>query len=98
MALDWRKCGRWRKQTVAIRIALVARCCAIAIYCRVGEEQKGREGGRLCFTGSASAIVDDIGHAQDRGLQHFLIGGDGGDLQETEDRLEKFATDVMSQF
>ena len=70
----------------------------LAIYCRVGEEQKGREGGRLCFTGSASAIVDDIGHAQDRGLQHFLIGGDGGDLQETEDRLEKFATDVMSQF
>ena len=29
----------------------------------------------------------------------FLLElADGGDLQETEDRLEKFATDVMSQF
>lgn len=70
----------------------------LAIYCRVGPEQEGRDGGRLCFTGNAEAIIDDIGRAQDYGLEHFLVGGDGGDLQETEDRLEQFATEVMTRF
>jgi len=32
------------------------------------------------------------------GLQHFLIGGDGQDLQGTLDLLEQFATDVMAKF
>ena len=60
--------------------------------------QEGRDGDRLTFTGNAQAIVDDIGRFQERGLQHFLIGGDGGDYQETADRLELFATDVMTKF
>src|SRR5262245_64775283 len=34
----------------------------LAIYCRIGIEQQGREGGRLALTGSVQAIVDDIGH------------------------------------
>jgi alkanesulfonate monooxygenase SsuD/methylene tetrahydromethanopterin reductase-like flavin-dependent oxidoreductase (luciferase family) len=70
----------------------------LAIYSRVGPELESRDGGRLCFTGSAEAIVDDIGRAHDLGLEHFLIGGDGGDLQETGDRLEQFATEVMTRF
>ena len=70
----------------------------LAIYSRVGSEQEGRDGSRLTFTGSAQAIVDDIGRFQDRGLQHFLIGGDGGDYRETADRLELFSTEVMTIF
>ncbi|NQV59928.1 MAG: TIGR03619 family F420-dependent LLM class oxidoreductase, partial [Alphaproteobacteria bacterium] len=70
----------------------------LAIYCRVGSMQEGRDGGRLAFTGNAQAIVDDIGQFQERGLQHFLIGGDGSDYQGTADRLELFATEVMAKF
>ncbi len=70
----------------------------LAIYCRIGPELKGREGDRLCFTGSAEAIIDDIGRTQKLGLDHFLIGADGDDFWETSDRLEQFATEVMTQF
>ena len=70
----------------------------LAITCRIGPEQEGREGGRLAFTGSAHAIVDDIGRFAERGLRHFLIGGDGGDLQATSERLEQFAAEVMAPF
>jgi probable F420-dependent oxidoreductase len=70
----------------------------LAIYCRIGPEQKGRDGGRLAFTGSAQAIVDDIGRFRDRGLQHLLIGGDGSDLAGTIERLEQFASEVMAKF
>jgi probable F420-dependent oxidoreductase len=72
--------------------------CLLAIYSQVGSEHKGRDGRRMCFTGNADAIVDDIGRARDRGLEHFIIGGDGGGLKETSDRLERFALEVMSQF
>jgi len=54
-------------------------------------------GGRLAFTGSAQTIVDDIGLYRQHGLQHFLIGGDGHDLNGTLDLLEKFATEVMAK-
>ena len=70
----------------------------LAIYGRVGAEQKGRDGGRLAFTGSAEAIVDDIGRFRERGLQHLLIGGDGSDLAGTIERLERFSSEVMSKF
>lgn len=69
----------------------------LAINCRVGAEQQGRDGGRLVFTGSAQAIVDDIGHFQQRGLQHCVIGGDGKDFQGTLDLLEQFAAEVMAK-
>lgn len=69
----------------------------LAIYCRIGAEQEGRDGGRLAFTGSAAAIVDDIGRFAEAGLQHFLIGGDGSDLPGTLDRLEEFAGEVMAK-
>ena len=68
----------------------------LAIYCRIGDEQEGWKGDRLTFTGSATAIVDDIGRFAEAGLQHFLVGGDGSDLSNTLDRLEQFEAEVMS--
>lgn len=70
----------------------------LAIYCRVGPEQEGRNGGRKPFTGSAQAIVDDIGHYREQGMTHFLIGGDGDDLPGTLDRLERFQGEIMGKF
>lgn len=69
----------------------------LAIYCRVGQEQKGLGGGRLRFTGSAQAIIDDIAAYRERGLKHFLIGGDGYDLNGTIEHLERFASEVMAK-
>jgi alkanesulfonate monooxygenase SsuD/methylene tetrahydromethanopterin reductase-like flavin-dependent oxidoreductase (luciferase family) len=70
----------------------------LAISCRIGQEQEGRDGGRLAFTGSAQAIVDDIGRYRQQGLQHFLIGGDGHDQNGTLDLLEQFSTEVAAKF
>jgi len=70
----------------------------LAIYCSIGSEQEGRDGGRQTFTGSAQAIIDDIAQFEEQGLEHFLIGGDGNDLQGTNDRLEKFAAEIMANF
>jgi probable F420-dependent oxidoreductase len=70
----------------------------LAIKCRIGPEQEGRDGKRMAFTGSPQAIVDDIAGFQEIGLRHFLIGGDGSDLPGTIDRLEEFAGEVMSKF
>ncbi|MFT7574748.1 MAG: putative F420-dependent oxidoreductase [Alphaproteobacteria bacterium] len=67
----------------------------LAIYCRVGSEQKDRDGKRLTFTGSAQAIIDDISEYREGGLEHFLIGGDGRDTNGTIDHMEQFATEVM---
>jgi probable F420-dependent oxidoreductase len=69
----------------------------LAIKCRIGPEQEGRDGARMTFTGSAQAIVDDIEAYRRVGLQHFLIGGDGDDLPGTVERLEEFAGDVMAK-
>jgi probable F420-dependent oxidoreductase len=70
----------------------------LSIKAKIGPEQEGREGKRMIFTGSAQAIVDDIGALAGVGLQHFLIGGDGYDLPGTLDNLEQFQTQVMSKF
>jgi hypothetical protein len=47
--------------------------------------------------GSVQAIVDDIDHFQERGLQRCVIGGDGEDLQGTLELLELFASEVMAK-
>ena len=70
----------------------------LAIYCSIGSELEGRDGGRQTFTGSSQAIIDDIGQFQEHGLEHFLIGGDGSDLEGTNDRLEQFAAEIMANF
>ncbi len=69
----------------------------LAIKSRIGPPQEGRDGRRMPFTGSAQAIVDDIGGFAEAGLQHFLIGGDGDDLPHTLDRLEEFQSEVMAK-
>ncbi len=69
----------------------------LAIHCRIGPETPGREGGRLAFTGSAQAIVDDLGAYAHAGVEHVIIGGDGTDLPGTIERLERFASDVMAK-
>jgi len=46
---------------------------------------------------AAQAIVDDIGHHRQQGLQHFLIGADGHDLDCTLAPLEQVATEVMAK-
>jgi len=69
----------------------------LAISCRIGPEQEGRDGGRKPFTGSAAAIVDDIAGFRKAGLAHFLIGGDGGGLAETADRLDAFSSEVIAK-
>lgn len=79
------------RDPVAIDAAL------LAIKCRIGPEQEGRDGRRMAFTGSAQAIVDDIGGMAAVGLQHFLIGGDGDDLSRTLERLEEFQSGVMAK-
>ena len=70
----------------------------LAIYCSIGSEQEGRDGGRQTFTGSAQAIIDDIAQFEEQGLEHFLIGGDGSNLEGTTDRLEQFAAEIMANF
>ena len=84
-----------RKGPVAILVRLWAQ---FSPFTAVSEaEQQGRAGGRLAFTGSVQAIVDDIGHFQERGLQHCVIGGDGKDLQGTLELLEQFTSEVMAK-
>lgn len=69
----------------------------LAIHSRIGDPARGRDGGRLAFTGSAQAIVDDIGAFRDRGLEHLIIGGDGSDVAGTIERFEQFASEVMAK-
>lgn len=69
----------------------------LAIKTRIGEPQTGPDGTRMPFTGSAQAIVDDIGAMADAGLEHFFIGGDGHDLAGTLAMMEQFQADVMAK-
>ena len=69
----------------------------LAIRCTIGAEQKGRDGGRLRFTGSAQAVVDDVGAFAKVGLKHLVIGGESGDVNQALDRVEQFATQVMAK-
>ncbi len=80
------KCGR-RGSDIASAL--------LAIACRIGPDVPGPDGKRQVFTGSAQAIVDDIGAYREAGLKHFLIGGDGDDAAGTIKRLERFATEVI---
>jgi probable F420-dependent oxidoreductase len=69
----------------------------LAIRCKLGQEEKARDGGRARFTGSAQAIVDDVGAFAARGLQHLVIGGESAELNQALDRVEQFATQVMAK-
>jgi probable F420-dependent oxidoreductase len=61
----------------------------------LGAEQPGRDGGRSVFTGSAEQIADDIRAYGAAGVNHILIGFESNDLQDSLDRVEGFAKQVM---
>jgi probable F420-dependent oxidoreductase len=65
------------------------------IWYRLGEEEITPEGTRRSFTGSADAIINDIGAYEEAGLQHLVIGGENGDLEQCLDRMRRFESDVM---
>ena len=92
MATRLRKCVPRRKGPVAILVRLWAQ---FSPFTAVSEPSN--KVAKADFAGSVQAIVDDIGHFQERGLQHCVIGGDGKDLQGTLELLEQFASEVMAK-
>jgi len=44
-----------------------------------------------------TGVGEDIGHFQERGLQHCVIGGDGKGLQGTLELLVQIASQVMAK-
>jgi chromosome segregation protein len=86
-----------REAEKAGRDPMAVEAALLAIKCRIGPAQEGRDGQRMAFTGSAQAVADDIAGMREAGLQHFLIGGDGDDLPRTLERMEEFAKDVMAK-
>lgn len=86
-----------REAEKAGRDPMAVEAALLAIKCRIGPEQEGRDGQRMAFTGSAQAVADDIAAMWEVGLQHFLIGGDGDNLPRTLERMEEFAAEVMAK-
>ena len=58
------------------------------------EARKLPDGSRLCFTGTPEQIAGDIRSFQALGVRHMTLGLMGPTLEETLERLERFATDV----
>jgi probable F420-dependent oxidoreductase len=58
------------------------------------EAQTGTDGQRRRFTGAPRQIADDIKAYEELGVSHLTLGLQAGTLEETMDRLERFATDV----
>ena len=56
--------------------------------------EKG-DGGRRPFTGDAEQIADDARSYRDAGVNHLIVGFESSDLQESLDRIEGFASEVM---
>jgi probable F420-dependent oxidoreductase len=69
----------------------------LGLKCAIGPDQQAPGGGRLTFTGSAQAVVDDIAAFEARGLKHLVIGGESADLAQALDRIERFAAEVMAK-
>ena len=61
----------------------------------LGAPQKGRDGGRLAFTGSAQAIAEDARAFRAAGVKHIVIGLESNNLQDYLDRVEGFAEEVV---
>jgi hypothetical protein len=68
-----------------------------AIRCRVGPEEKAKDGRRLAFTGSRDAVLDDIAAYRKLGLKHLVIGAESNELSQVLDRIEAFAGNVMAR-
>ncbi len=53
------------------------------------------EGRRLCFTGSADDIIEDVHTFARLGVRHILVGFESTDLQQSLDQVEQFTEAVM---
>ncbi len=58
-------------------------------------EKPGRDGDRMVFTGTSDQVVADIREFETLGVRHLIVGLDGTTPEETLDRMERFATEVM---
>jgi hypothetical protein len=61
----------------------------------LGAPQKGRDGRRVAFTGSAQEIAEDARAYGALGVKHIVIGLESNDLAEHLDRVEAFAKEVI---
>ena len=61
----------------------------------LGAPQKGRDGQRFIFTGSAEAIAEDARAYGAAGINHIVIGLESNNLQDYLDRVEGFAKEVV---
>ena len=61
----------------------------------LGAPQKGRDGKRMAFTGSAQQIAEDARAFGAVGVKHIVIGLESNNLQEYLDRVEGFARQVV---
>ena len=69
----------------------------ITVGYRIGEPDLLDDGGRRPFTGSAEAVLDDVGAFAEAGLDHMVIGFESDDLQRSLDTIEAFAADVIAK-
>ena len=68
-----------------------------AQWSKLGDEVKTADGGRRLFTGSADAILDDIGRFGELGVRHLLLNFQSRDLSETLEKMQAFTDQVMSK-
>ena len=61
----------------------------------LGAPQKGKDGRRMAFTGSAQEIAEDARAYGALGVKHIVIGLESNDLREHLDRVEGFAKEVV---
>lgn len=62
---------------------------------KLGPPQTDSNGKRITFTGSAEQIAGDACGYREAGAKHIIIGFESADLQESLDRTESFAREVI---
>ena len=60
-----------------------------------GAPRQAPNGTRMAFTGAAADIAADIEAMNRLGVRHLSLTFQGGSLNETLDRMQRFAEDVM---
>jgi hypothetical protein len=60
-----------------------------------GAPQKGRDGRRVTFTGSAEEIVADARAYEAAGVSHINIGFESSGIGDAKSKLDAFAKDVV---
>jgi probable F420-dependent oxidoreductase len=66
-----------------------------APWYQLGKPIPGRDGDRRPFTGNAEQIAQDAQGYGEAGLNHLVIGFESHDLNQSLERIERFATEVM---